>query len=181
MIVLSLAWRTAQLPLLDSKSRAALVFPLNIRFENDLARFCWFVDLHTPLERRFWRHLPSTRRVSISPLAQAVIRRSKQVFSCFVFGVEDGFCRARVDSTVMAFKAMGSSAEGSAYALKLIAYLAPSQSPCLPYPAVPGRCFFSSALSPSRQQRVTQYMIRSHNLPIRRVFVLLTWERAGGH
>ena len=128
----SLAWRIVLFPLLQIRSRAALVLPLNIKFENVLARFCWLDGLGAPWGRRFWRHLPSSKRELISPLAHAAMRRSKQAFNSLVFGLEDGFCRASTDSTEIAFRAMGSSAEGSEYALKSLLSSFTNSLPPLP-------------------------------------------------
>ncbi len=49
-------------------------------------------------------------------MSLSVRRRSKQEFISLVLGFGEGFCSARIESTVMAFKVIGSSAEDSAYA-----------------------------------------------------------------
>ena len=70
LLTLSPACKTPPLPFKDSKSRAALVLPLNIRFEDVRTKFSSHLFQEEDLERRFWRHLPSSRKLLISPACQ---------------------------------------------------------------------------------------------------------------
>ena len=98
----SVAFRTPPLPFWESKSKAALVFPPNIRSENVRARFMSCLCEGAVFGRRFWRHLPSRTRLLMSPVAQVLRRRSRQAARSFGLDLRAGFWRTRIDITVMA-------------------------------------------------------------------------------
>ena len=104
---------------LESKRRAAFVFPFDISFRNARLVFsssesCFLLGL----VRRFWMVRPSSSRSSSSPARQDDKRLSKQAIWSLDFEVRLGFCNSRAHIVMAAFRAIASRDEASAYARK---------------------------------------------------------------
>ena len=126
-------WSNPPLPLLASRSRAAWVFPWNIRLANFRASFSSFVlSFLETLGRRRWIVLPSLVRASRSPSFQSSSLLTRQLAFPFAFDLLCGRCRSRIGRTMVAISAMGSSTLPEAKALYSLASSATKDFPALP-------------------------------------------------
>ena len=124
-------WSKSPFPLLESRSSAACVFPLNMRLANLRAR----LDsdfLSRSLSNRCWMALPSSTSDSRSPYFHVLRRLSRQAISSFGLDLRWGCCKTRSGKTMVALRATHSRADTSAKAEKSLQSSSTSDLPALP-------------------------------------------------
>ena len=99
----------------ESRSRAALQFPVNIRCAKDRAIFSVGLGVET-VGSLCWIALPSSNRLLRLPSFQDVSLLSRQAACSLALEVLCGFCRRRSGRTVAALSATDSRAEAEAKA-----------------------------------------------------------------
>ena len=101
------------LPMFESRSKAALDFPVNIKSAKNLAIFSVDLGVET-LGSLCWIALPSSNNLLRYPSFQDISLLSRQAACSLALEVLCGFCTSRCGRTVAALSAKDSRAEAEA-------------------------------------------------------------------